>query len=87
MVLEAGPAIGSVVIYVDQLKVKHNALVTATHGFNDSHPSINVVFVSDDPKAHDQYGQQMVHETSIVHQKNQSAFGFYWVYWEEHAQK
>lgn len=77
MVLKAGPAVGSAVIFVDQLKKRHNALVTSTHGFQE-HPSINLVFVSDDENAHDQYGQQIVHETSIVHQSDQSAFGFYW---------
>lgn len=64
-------------LFTDQLRKRHNALVTATHGFQE-HPSINLVYVSDDENAHDQYGQQMVHETSVVHQKHQSAFGNYW---------
>ena len=41
-------------------------------------PGVNVVLVSQDPKKDDPYGRQIERETSIPHQMNQVAHGFYW---------
>ena len=37
-----------VVVYIDTLRKKHNALVTAIHGDPEDNPSINLLIVSDD---------------------------------------
>lgn len=52
--------------------------VAAYAGKPASPPSINVVFVSDDESQRDPYGRQIVRNTSVVHQSNQSAHGMYW---------
>ena len=41
-------------------------------------PGVNVVLVSQDAKKDDPYGRQIERETSIPHQMNQVAHGFYW---------
>ena len=73
---------GDAVMYVDAESNHHHALVTTVFGTygDDSHPpSVNVVYVSNDEKAHDQYGRQLAERaTSIVHQKDQRAPGLYW---------
>lgn len=69
---------GDAVTYVDPRGVEHNALVTANWGTGDT-PSLNLVFVSDDEQATDQYGRQLASRvTSIVHETNQYAHGSYW---------
>ena len=56
----------------------HNALVTAVHG--GDLPSINLVYVSDNPEARDPNGRQLAErQTSVCHQANQGAPGNYWV--------
>jgi hypothetical protein len=42
-------------------------------------PSLNLVYVSDDPNKTDQYGRQIERgATSVVHQRNQAAHGRFW---------
>ncbi len=70
--------IGDVIRFVDPLSKEHNALITAVHE-NNEFPSINLVYVSDDENAHDQYGRQLAErQTSIVHESSQGARGFFW---------
>lgn len=73
---------GSVVVYVDSKGVRHNAIVTCVfkREFPErtEKPGLNVVYVSDDPKEGDSYGQQMKRETSVIHQSGQPAHGSYW---------
>lgn len=77
---------GDVVQYVDAHGVEHNALVTAAwgqNGVNDYYPevgmlAINIVYVCQNAGARDQWGQQLIHESSVVHRAQQSAHGKYW---------
>ncbi len=59
--------IGSAVKVVDETGVLHNGLVT--NWASESGPStyINVVYLSVDPKAQDQYGRQKEHLSSCSH--------------------
>jgi len=65
--------LGNHVIYVDELRKEHNALVTTIHGNADDKPSINLVYVSMDENKIDPYGRQLERQTSCVHIDNQSA--------------
>lgn len=74
---------GDVVQYVDEHGVEHSALVTTCWGVREyepevSGPAINVAYVSKDPNARDQWGQQMKHDSSVVHRSSQSAPGRFW---------
>lgn len=70
---------GSHVIFVDEVGKEHDALVTADWGYGKTeNPSINLVFVTDDTSMNDPYGLQMVRKTSVVHESNQAAPGFFW---------
>lgn len=76
-------AIGDAVTFVDAVSKEHNALVTAVWDGGDQeanpNPSLNLTYVSDDPNANDQYGRQLERgATSVVHESNQAAHGFYW---------
>lgn len=72
------PEIGDHVILVDPVAKEHHALVTSVFT-GASFPSLNVVYVSDDETATDQYGRQLASRaTSVVHESNQYAHGNYW---------
>jgi hypothetical protein len=72
------PEVGDHVIIVDPRAVEHHALVTSVFT-GPSYPSVNAVYVSDDPQATDQYGRQLAARvTSTVHESNQYAHGNYW---------
>ena len=69
------------VTFVDSQGSPHFALVTAVFAGapgDNEHPSVNVMYVSDDPKAEDQYGRQTVREASVVNQVHQSGHGMFW---------
>lgn len=68
--------IGEMVIYVDEKKVTHYALVTAVHGDPEDKPSINLVYVSGNPAEIDPNGRQISRQSSVVHESNQPAEGF-----------
>lgn len=76
----APPSIGDHVICVDPTGKEHNALVTSVfQGAQVNAPSLNLVYVSDDESATDQYGRQLASRvTSTVHESNQYAHGNYW---------
>lgn len=71
---------GETVLYVDAEARTHEALVTTIFDRGDGHtaPSINLVYVTKDESAEDQYGRQIVRETSVVHKSQQAAHGMYW---------
>lgn len=70
------PGIGDSVFYTDEVGVEHTAIVTANWGGIDNpDASINVVYVSDDESQRDQYGRQIVRQTSVVPKHNQPAHG------------
>lgn len=84
--------VGDAVIYVDQYGLEHFALLTAVWGEirNQTlvengverevtiYPSVNLVLVTPNEESKDQYGRQIVRETSVVHTTNQYAHGRYW---------
>ncbi len=70
--------IGDVVTFIDAKREERPALVQMVWTVTEGQPSINVVVVSVDPKKDDTYGRQTEHETSVVHQSNQSAGGYCW---------
>jgi hypothetical protein len=71
------PEIGDHVIFVDEYRVRHHALVTAVHG-NSAHAPINLVYVAKDNRV-DQYGKQTIHQSSVVHEEFNSTKAFCWV--------
>jgi hypothetical protein len=81
---------GTHVRFVDATQQTHDALVTACWGTNvvdteqlGNTPSINIVYVTQDQTRRDQYGQQTVHHTSVVHRSKQTAPGMYWYMLQE----
>ena len=59
--------IGSHIVYVDEYRKEHDALVTTFHGGDpETNPSINLVFVAPE-NGEDQYGAQKKHESSVTH--------------------
>lgn len=72
------PSIGDHVILVDPRGKEHDALVTSVFQ-GPSFPSCNLVYVSDDETATDQYGRQLATRvTSTVHESMQYAHGNFW---------
>lgn len=71
--------IGNHVIYVDELGREHDALVTSVFQSIGKEPGVNLVYVSDDANATDQYGRQLAERaTSVVHESAQPAHGRKW---------
>jgi hypothetical protein len=73
--------IGSHVIYIDEYKKEHDALITQVwgdHANTATKPGLNVVYVSDDENQQDPYGRQLKRETSIVHLEGQPAKARCW---------
>lgn len=58
----------------------HNALVTAVMGSSTAEfpPSCNLLYLSDDESAIDQYGRQVIRVASIPHEKSQQAPANFW---------
>jgi len=83
---------GVPVVYVDTHGVRRHALVTTWHCTSDraawlatgaGETCCNLVWVSSDPKRTDSYGQQLIRESSVVHQGSQPAHGSYWLWPDE----
>jgi len=68
------------VSYYDEHGKAHDALVTEVHGPADQSPSVNLLYVADDERKTDQYGQQIERQSSVVHGDDQSAHGNYWTF-------
>lgn len=75
------------IIFVDAYAKQHEALVTAI--WKNEYQGmqlpwgVNVVFVSDEENRTDNYGRQIVHETSVCHKSVQPAHGVYWMFPDE----
>lgn len=78
--------VGSVIVYVDPVRQRHNALVTIVwpqmSGVNEE-PGCNLVYVSGESDKTDPYGRQIERSTSTVHKSKQAAPGNYWTWPDE----
>lgn len=69
--------VGDVVVWISELRVEHDALVTAVWpwGNQGGPPSLNLVFVAKDENKSDNYGRQVERSTSVPHESRQPRFG------------
>ena len=82
---------GTTVIFVDPLGVRRQALVTQWHCSDNREEWLrlqqetccNLVWVTNDEKRRDTYGQQLIRESSVVHKSSQPAHGNYWCWPDE----
>ena len=72
--MEGACDIGQHVTLVDEIGVKHDALVTAVHGPE----CINAIYVSKDATKHDQYGRQIERLSSLQKKSQYTAHGRYY---------
>ena len=70
--------VGDSIIFVDETKVEHPALVTAVFSMGDATPGVNLIYVSTNPQETDPYGNQLKRETSQVHIDNNPARAHCW---------
>ena len=77
-------SIGDPVVFVDAKFVEHAALVTHVWGaetYPDDggrKPGLNIIYVSNDANREDQYGRQIIHETSVTHITMNEARAMVW---------
>ena len=74
--------IGHPVIFVDERRVHHSALVTCLHGTS----CINLVHVSTNAQETDNYGRQIKRASSVQHKSQTEAPGNYWISMREHRE-
>lgn len=62
---------GDAVWYYDELRQRHDAIVTAVHGAPSVEwmPCVNLLFTIKDPARRDTYGAQIQRESSVQHWK------------------
>lgn len=72
------PSVGDVVIYVDELSVEHDALVTAYWGGEQPNGALNCVYVTSDDTKRDPYGLQLERASSVSRQSESTAHGRFW---------
>jgi hypothetical protein len=80
--------IGQYVKVVDEVGITHDGLVTNQWGTEKVEagkpgPTINVLYVVDDPAKRDPYGNQIERLSSTSHKLNSSAPGRYWYFPDE----
>lgn len=87
--------VGDSVIFTDEDRVDHNALITAIHGESYwvergsdgerviQHPCVNLVFVAGDESRKDNYGRQTEHSSSVTHREAQTGGGLCWRFLDE----
>jgi hypothetical protein len=73
------PSVGDVIVYVDEVSVAHDALVTAYWGGDHPNGALNCVYVSDDDSKKDPYGRQLERASSVSRQGPHTAHGRYWL--------
>jgi hypothetical protein len=74
--------VGEVVVFHDAKGNPFNALVTAVWSQLPIGCS-NLVMVQDDESMKDQYGRQIVRQTSVSHKDNMHVHGYYWRFLDE----
>lgn len=72
------PKFGDVIIYVDEVSVEHDALVTVYWGGEQPNGALNCVYVSTDENKRDSYGVQIERASSVSRQSEHTAHGRYW---------
>jgi hypothetical protein len=72
------PTVGEVIIYVDEVSVEHDALVTVYWGGESEGGALNCVYVTNDVDKRDPYGQQLERASSVSRQSEHTAHGRYW---------
>jgi hypothetical protein len=72
------PGFGDVVIYVDEVGVEHDALVTQYWGGSQPNGALNCVYVTSDEDKRDPYGRQLERASSVSRQSEHTAHGRYW---------
>lgn len=80
--------VGDQVIFIDEQRARHNALVTVVwrdihHQPEGKPPGCNLVFVSGDVTKEDPYGRQIERRTSLVHVSAQPARASCWSWPDE----
>lgn len=73
--MQTHAAIGTLVEYVDEVSVSHDALVTAVHGPELGVNAINLVYVSSDQDKDDPYGRQIERASSVSAESEYTAHG------------
>lgn len=73
------PGFGDVVIYVDEVSVKHFALVTQYWGGEQPNGALNCVYVTSAEDKRDPYGRQVERASSVSRQSEHTAHGRYWI--------
>lgn len=72
--------VGGMVIYVDPVARRYDALVTAVWGDPAATvPCINLVYVNPDESTQDSYGRQISRQTSLAHRSVNPAHGQYYM--------
>lgn len=75
--------VGDPIVFIDEHRVEHPALVTHTWESVGGLPGVNCVFVDGDEKKTDNYGRQIDRRTSIVHLSVQPAKASCWKWPDE----
>lgn len=75
--------VGQKVLFVDEMGVGRDALVTCVHGadYHREHggqPTINLVICDPDEKQRDDYGRKIKRHSSVVPKERQTTNGMYW---------
>lgn len=70
--------LGQHVIYIDEHRQEHDAIVTAVFDSMGNLPGINCIYVSMDATREDPYGRQTERATSVVHIDAQPAKAVCW---------
>jgi hypothetical protein len=63
--------VGDIVVYTDEYRIDHNALVTDVHG----ETCVNLVYVTSDSSKHDPYGRQIERRSSCCRYSETFNFG------------
>lgn len=73
------PNVGDVIVYVDEVGVHHDALVTAYWAGDQPNGALNCVYLSSDTNKFDPYGRQVERASSVSRQSTHTAHGRYWI--------
>ena len=72
------PSFGDVIVYVDEVGVEHDALVTQYWGGEQPNGALNCVYITTEDTKRDPYGRQVERASSVSRQSEYTAHGRYW---------